>query len=391
MQKNIEDILNEWFYRLPTGYAMTPYSDSDLQVLESVLNENKINAFPIIKSLKEMDQLDQAFRDALPVKEDTINEGPSQEYDAAILDRLNADVIPAVVGKYRIESGKSFALPIHPDDKETFEKLYPETAGSAIIGKGEIALYWCFNYQESPIKTLDGRGGDAPDLIIGGERVEVKSYKSHTAQTGLGRWSEFKEGQKVVINLFGIDSLTKAFTPGSNVTVKSELSFTYKNVAEAAQSLITFLNIGSLPELIQAYPIFKTQELGNRAGMHNLIDKYNNKTVDEIFSTYSRTDRDTYAKNVGLLTGLDRKTKLNIKDNPELAAELARGLIILENGLTKEKQRTHLIPSRQALIQAHIDAQVSKDDSEYSKTKWNTDKTNLQKFKSIKSKENLHR
>ena len=257
MQKNIEDILNEWFYRLPTGYAMTPYSDSDLQVLESVLNENKINAFPIIKSLKEMDQLDQAFRDALPVKEDTINEGPSQEYDAAILDRLNADVIPAVVGKYRIESGKSFALPIHPDDKETFEKLYPETAGSAIIGKGEIALYWCFNYQESPIKTLDGRGGDAPDLIIGGERVEVKSYKSHTAQTGLGRWSEFKEGQKVVINLFGIDSLTKAFTPGSNVTVKSELSFTYKNVAEAAQSLITFLNIGSLPELIQAYPIFK--------------------------------------------------------------------------------------------------------------------------------------
>ena len=173
MQKNIEEILNEWFYRLPNGYAMTPYSESDLKVLESVLDENKINAFPIIKSLKEMDQLDQAFRDALPVKEDTINEGPSQEYDAAILDRLNADVVPAAVGKYRVDSGKSFALPIHPDDKETFEKLYPETAGSAIIGKGEIALYWCFNYQESPIKTLDGRGGDAPDLIIGGERVEV--------------------------------------------------------------------------------------------------------------------------------------------------------------------------------------------------------------------------
>ena len=164
MQKNIEEILNEWFYRLPNGYAMTPYSESDLKVLESVLEENKINAFPIIKSLKEMDQLDQAFRDALPVKEDIISEGPSQEYDAAILDRLNTDTIPMAAGRYRVDSGKSFELPIHPDDKETFEKLYPETAGSAIIGKGEIALYWCFNYQANPIKTLDGRGGDAPDL-----------------------------------------------------------------------------------------------------------------------------------------------------------------------------------------------------------------------------------
>ena len=130
---------------------------------------------------------------------------------------------------------------------------------------------------------------------------------------------------------------------------------------------------------LEAYPIFTNQELGNRAGMHNLLDKYNNKTVDEIFSKYSRTDRDTYAKNIGLLTGLDRNTKLDIRNNPELAAELARGLIILENGLTEDNQNTHLIPSRQALIQAHIDSQTSKEDSEYSKTKWNTDKGDLQK------------
>ena len=143
------------------------------------------------------------------------------------------------------------------------------------------------------------------------------------------------------------------------------------------------VGIGTIKESgdrqLEAYPIFTNQELGNRAGMHNLLDKYNNKTVDEIFSKYSRTDRDTYAKNIGLLTGLDRNTKLDIRNNPELAAELARGLIILENGLTKDNQNTHLIPSRQALIQAHIDAQEEKEDSEYSKTKWNTDKGDLQK------------
>ena len=119
----------------------------------------------------------------------------------------------------------------------------------------------------------------------------------------------------------------------------------------------------------EAYPIFKSQELGDRAGMHNLIKKYNNQTVDEIFSKYSATDRDTYANNVVSLTGLNRNTTLDIKNNPELAAELARGLIILENGLTEKNQTTYLRPSIESLIQAHKDSQVSKDDSEYSKTK----------------------
>jgi hypothetical protein len=152
----------------------------------------------------------------------------------------------------------------------------------------------------------------------------------------------------------------------------------YNNVARY-NGVIGTDSVGTGIDQNEAYPIFKTQELGDRAGMHNLIKNYNNQTIDEIFAKYSATDRDTYAKNIGLLTGLDRNTKLDIKNNSELAAELARGLIILENGLTKEKQRTHLIPDRQSLIQAHKDSQVSKDDSEYSKTKWKTDKTNLQK------------
>ena len=53
MQKNISNILNEWFYRLPNGYATQPYDDSELEVLQTILNENNINAFPIIENLKK--------------------------------------------------------------------------------------------------------------------------------------------------------------------------------------------------------------------------------------------------------------------------------------------------------------------------------------------------
>ena len=66
MQRNVTDILTEWFYRLPNGYAIQPYNKMELQVLSKVLVENNIDPKPIIETL---DQLDQAFLDAKPVKE----------------------------------------------------------------------------------------------------------------------------------------------------------------------------------------------------------------------------------------------------------------------------------------------------------------------------------
>ena len=37
-----EKIINEWFYRLPKGYANYPYSDKELEVLHKVLEENEL-------------------------------------------------------------------------------------------------------------------------------------------------------------------------------------------------------------------------------------------------------------------------------------------------------------------------------------------------------------
>ena len=58
---NQEDIIREWFYRLPKGYAQPPYSKKEMDVLHAVLEEHNVNGSIFVK---EVDQLDQAFHDA---------------------------------------------------------------------------------------------------------------------------------------------------------------------------------------------------------------------------------------------------------------------------------------------------------------------------------------
>ena len=94
----------------------------------------------------------------------------------AIKRRLGVDVIPAATGTYRKPPGGSYTLTgWTAEDRKIFEELWPETNNSAIVGKGEIALYWLFNYQKNQVIAQDARGGEDPDLEIGGVPAEVKS------------------------------------------------------------------------------------------------------------------------------------------------------------------------------------------------------------------------
>jgi hypothetical protein len=61
--EKIDNIIRDWFYELPNGYAEHPYSQKELKVLDEVLAKYGI-------SLNEVDQLDQAFLGAKPVEED---------------------------------------------------------------------------------------------------------------------------------------------------------------------------------------------------------------------------------------------------------------------------------------------------------------------------------
>ena len=329
MARHIKDILNEWFYRLPNGYAIKPYNQKELQVLEQVLLEKGIPTGPIIKSLKENDfQLDQAFNDAEPVKEapsddqfipgedgldvdttqseETEDVGPSAEYNEAIKKRLNVQVIPRAQGSYKMKGG-SFDLPVHPKDKQIFEDLWPEHADSAIIGKGEIAIYWLFNYQQNQVLTEDGRGGDAPDLKIGGQPVEVKSYKSHNMITGLGRWSEFKEERRIVQNIFGIHALAKAFKDGDVANPITEITFKKAELETASESLFNFLNLQGLDQLVEIF--------GNDSIFANMIANANS-VFPEMKDSLKKSNVD-----VPQLTKGDNPTEVAVQVLQMLAAK----------------------------------------------------------------------
>jgi len=87
---NVDEIVKEWFYRLPNGYADVPYTETELHVLEEVLNEygtslseaklEKEKFTDPAQMQNEVDIVDQAFLDAEPAEDDQ-----SDELDEALI------------------------------------------------------------------------------------------------------------------------------------------------------------------------------------------------------------------------------------------------------------------------------------------------------------------
>ena len=84
-------IIQEWFFRLPKGYATAPYSKEEMNILHEVLDENGLNGSIFVK---EDFQLDQAFHDAEPVDDsekkhtlEVIEEFINSEFDQDLLPK----------------------------------------------------------------------------------------------------------------------------------------------------------------------------------------------------------------------------------------------------------------------------------------------------------------
>jgi hypothetical protein len=62
----MDEVLAEWFYRLPKGYAEEPYSDADLQVLEQCIYEFRNGGFkPVIAEAGPTTKKSKSNRDAI--------------------------------------------------------------------------------------------------------------------------------------------------------------------------------------------------------------------------------------------------------------------------------------------------------------------------------------
>ena len=119
MKRNIQDILREWFYRLPNGYAIPPYDDMELQVLSKILTESSIDPKPILESLRG-DIMEKEFVDTdgnpltteLPRGDD--NEEPGKQ---ALTENLH-EILFSIVAALEI-AGKSYEMPKTPKELQT--------------------------------------------------------------------------------------------------------------------------------------------------------------------------------------------------------------------------------------------------------------------------------
>ena len=128
----------------------------------------------------------------------------TEDYDNRIKQVLGVDEIPRC--KTPVQVGRDFNLA--GEDEKIWKELYPvlplkkgsdvPTAGA---GKGEIAAYWAYQYNEKPIEAQDARQSEDPDLIIGGYGVEVKSYDANVIT--LGKFARDKASIQILNQIFG--------------------------------------------------------------------------------------------------------------------------------------------------------------------------------------------
>ena len=184
---NIFDkFLHSVSYKFPKGYPDMS-NPTDISLLESLISKKlgeNIN-------LNEMGILTEA----------------NSSFDERIKTALKVNEIPKC--KTSLSVGESFNL--QGEDEKIWAILYPikplkadgtPTAGS---GNGEIATYWAYQHNEKPTEAVDGRGGENPDLIIGGIGVEVKAYDTKTIT--LGKFGTDKETISLLNKVFGTLSL----------------------------------------------------------------------------------------------------------------------------------------------------------------------------------------
>jgi hypothetical protein len=185
----IDKFLKQYSYKFSKGYPDMK-NEQDILLMESLL-ENFLG--------KDKPQLKEA----------------TTSYDSRILQILSADEnIKSVANfpkcKEKIKVGTDFEL--SGQDLAYWKTLYPikplkmdNTTPTAGAGNGELALYWAFQYNENPVPVEGDPKKDAPDLVIDGIGVEVKSYS--TSIITLGKFANDSDTVALINKVLSINSL----------------------------------------------------------------------------------------------------------------------------------------------------------------------------------------
>ena len=273
----LDELLLEWSYRSERGYPSMD-NPSDILLLEKILKELDLPTDEILSKLEAdepggddietpgTDGMEDSGVESDNEKSAAIDSGQTTEYDELIKTTLGVDSIPRSKNKYKYPGpgGATYTEQVKPDDLEIWQKLWeaaPEKktekgVKTAAVGKGEVSLYWLYNYSNSGVQASEGRDGDDPDLFFNGNGMEVKAYKSHNAKLSIGRYGADKENLRLLSIIFGISTLARVFGgEGTDKTI-NPTNFSGKDLENAFESVAAFSDI-DLDQLSGIYSIFK--------------------------------------------------------------------------------------------------------------------------------------
>ena len=226
-----DEVIQEWFYRLPKGYADQPYTESELQVLDQVINEHQNGGFKpyISKQVTETVQINEIDQSTAGIKKSLVDKvivTKKQKAFATFLRNLpggQAETdVPQFLNKLSPKEQDEFVKKLYSvksvDDIKKSD--YESGVGNKLFGLepkgiGKAELFLAMMIANSKVSG----GGESFDLMINNvKKYEVKDYRvSNSAGIRLGTkgkvtrfpfWNEIMKTLDVLDELIASDGLT---------------------------------------------------------------------------------------------------------------------------------------------------------------------------------------
>jgi len=222
----IDKLYTEWSWRSKTG---TPSmgNPEDKAILDTLIEE--LTGKELIK--EESNQYDELIKDAFGGK------------------------IPEVFGQYTVPAG-SGTIKVDRRDLEAYKRIFKLSPDQS-VGPGELAIYWLYQHQKTPVTTSDTRGGDDPDLRIGNKKVEVKAYGKHTGKIKLGKFASQKANIRLLNIVFGFHSLYKILNLESSKKAVTPTNFRPVELQIAFQDIFKVKDSGILSQEAEKFEIIR--------------------------------------------------------------------------------------------------------------------------------------
>jgi len=195
-----DDVIREWFYRLPKGYAEAPYSESELSVLADVIAEHDATIKKIIPEAVELVTEEDEVDDVQPSTETKPLGINASDWSEILIQISNAksklNEIAILAQATMDHYTPTWAKPLGFNDAgfmifknwKSYADKYLENLGQSSTGISagllvEYAISQLATEKGLDVAELAGAGATRKgvDVIIAGDDIEVKSSQKPSA------------------------------------------------------------------------------------------------------------------------------------------------------------------------------------------------------------------